>query len=94
MPLTLEERERLAYITNAPEHPLIVLALDGEEEQREEIARLEGEIKQAEADNDKLTAEKEKLEEQVGDLEEKLGFADDTVAELRDQIHKAGVDLV
>lgn len=32
MELTLDEQERIAYITNAPEHKFIAAALDAEQE--------------------------------------------------------------
>jgi predicted nucleic acid-binding Zn-ribbon protein len=85
--LTLEERERLAYITNSPDHPLIVMALEGDEEVQADLQRTEEQLKEADDRADKLEGEKEELEIQVGDLEEK-------VKDLEQQIHEAGVDLV
>lgn len=42
MPLTLEERERIAYITNSPDHPLIVEAIEGDEEKYDELRHKAG----------------------------------------------------
>lgn len=91
--LTLEERERIAYITNAPEHPLIVLALEADEEQRDEIRDLEKTLADEEARSSEYSGKAEDLEIQVGDLEEKLEIAADTINDLNQRIHAAGVDL-
>jgi peptidoglycan hydrolase CwlO-like protein len=89
--LTLEERERIAYITNSPEHPLIVEAIDSEndalDEMRHERDMAQGDVKDGEAQVEKLETELEQAEDKVEKLEAEVN-------ELRDQIHEAGVDLV
>jgi chromosome segregation ATPase len=99
--LTLEERERIAYITNSPDHPLIVRAIEGDEEVQADLNRAEDELKQTEADNDRLVGEKEKLEEEIGEAETRIhtlsGQVEDLeiqVGDLKEKIHEAGVDLV
>lgn len=81
--LTLEERERIAYITNSPDHPLIVEAIEGDEDKDE----LEKELEEAE---ERVTRQSGEIE----DLEIKLADAADTILALNKRIHEAGVDLV
>jgi predicted nucleic acid-binding Zn-ribbon protein len=98
MPLSLEERERIAYITNSPDHALIVRAIEGDEEVH---ANLEAERDEHKEAADSLEREKSELESdletaetriqtlsgQVEDLEIELG-------DLKEKVHAAGVDLV
>jgi uncharacterized coiled-coil DUF342 family protein len=87
MQLTLEERERRAFITNSPDHPLLVEALEGDEEVRQERDDYK---KEFEAADDQVTELKGKVEELEIEVDEKA----DTIVELREQIESAGLDLV
>jgi flagellar biosynthesis chaperone FliJ len=61
MMLTLEERERLAYISNSPDHALLVEVLD-----------MQDQILELEDANDQAKSEIEELEDQVDSLERDL----------------------
>jgi FtsZ-binding cell division protein ZapB len=94
MNLTLEERERLAYITNAPAHADIVAAL-------EDDLRYAAEVKELEEENDqldKLVSEAndaaEEAETQNEKLKDELFEATEKIESLEEKIHLAGVDLV
>ena len=67
MTLTIEERERLAYITNSPVQPLLEFCLTAESNRTEE---LEHEIRQL---KDELTATKEQAQELKEKVEEASG---------------------
>jgi hypothetical protein len=78
--LTLEERERLAYITNSADHPLILLALDADTEKQEEISSLTEENDRL----DKLLAQaNDDWEKDVKTLDDELEEAKGTITELR-----------
>lgn len=84
MPLTLEERERIAYIEGRTEEAaLLQQAIDAENEALD-FAR----------QNDQLKEDLEAAEEKVLTLTTDLENTQDEVRELQARIHKAGVDLV
>jgi predicted nucleic acid-binding Zn-ribbon protein len=91
MPLTLEERERRAYIANSPDHPLLVEAIDAEtevsDELRHERDRAQQEAKDAGEEVEKLEGELEIAENRIEKLEGELAEATKT-------IESAGLDLV
>lgn len=70
--LTLEERERFAYITNSPDHALIVTALDSENEQLDEMRH----------ERDMATDEVKYFEENLDDKEKELAALEEKVEEL------------
>lgn len=72
MYLTLEERERFAYITNSPDHALIVTALDSENEQLDEMRH----------ERDMATDEVKYFEENLDDKEKELAALEEKVEEL------------
>jgi phage shock protein A len=79
--LTLEERERFAYIEGRTgEAALLAKAADDEGQRDEEFRELE---EHANEQDDKVV----KLEGELEDLKDK-------VAELEEQIHNASVDLL
>lgn len=98
MPLTLEERERIAYITNSPDHALLVEAIEGDEAKYDEVRHERDEYKEA---ADRYESEKSELESDLEAAEERnialSGRVEDLeieVGDLKEQIHAAGVDLV
>jgi chemotaxis regulatin CheY-phosphate phosphatase CheZ len=69
MPMTIEERERLAYIEGRTEEAaLLQRALDGDEELHEQNQYLE-------AENTRLQKEVDELEHEVEDLGRELELA-------------------
>jgi len=98
MPLTLEERERIAYITNSPEHPLIVLAIEGDEaaqsELREEVESLKANAERHDREVEDLETELEAAETRIQTMSGQVEDLEIQVGDLKEQIHAAGVDLV
>jgi chromosome segregation ATPase len=86
MQLTLEERERRAYIANSPDHPLLVEALEGDAEKLEEINELKAEADRLDSllstSNDDLEVAENRIEKLEGEL-----------AEATETIESAGLDL-
>lgn len=89
--LTLEERERIAYITNSPDHALIVRAIEGDEDVADEL-RHERDTAQEEAHDASNKADE--LERDLETAETKLERLEEENDQLKQQIHEAGVDLV
>lgn len=95
MPLTLEERERRAYIEGRVEEAeLLATAMDGEDSARAEIEELTSSLSKAEDEIGRYITEIDDLKVEKIDLEEEVSHANDVIAELRQQISDAGVDLV
>lgn len=69
MPLTLEERERLAYITNHPAHKIIALALEAEHAAIDEMRH------EADTAKEELRAANERISELEDELEDELEAA-------------------
>jgi predicted nuclease with TOPRIM domain len=98
MPLTLEERERRAYISNSPDHPLLCEAMDTENDALDEL-RHERDMAQGDANDmsqqrDELEKELEVSEEKVHTLTNEVEDLEGQVGELKQQIESAGLDLV
>lgn len=91
MNLTLEERERRAYITNSPDHSLIVAALDAESDALDEM-RHERDMAKEEAEH--AESEIRTLQEDLEEVESKNETLESEKNELEQRIHDAGVDLV
>jgi septal ring factor EnvC (AmiA/AmiB activator) len=81
--LTLQERERRAYIENDSTHPLIVLALEGDEDARAQIDDLEQAATLHDDEVSRLLGEIEDKDTEVATLEDKLAQAEQTIFELR-----------
>lgn len=92
--LTLEERERIAYINNSPDHALVVEAMDGDEEKAEEIKSLKEEAGRLDKLVSEANDETEAVEDKVEDLQNRLDQSEEVINELREQIQAAGIDLV
>jgi chromosome segregation ATPase len=93
--LTLEERERRAYIEGRVEEAaLLAQAIDGDEALREEVAELKTEASKSEDEIGRYISELDDKGVEIEELENKLAHADDTINELRTRITEAGVDLV
>lgn len=84
MQLTLEERERHAFITNSPDAPLLAEMCDAQWGGIDEM-RHERDMAQREADE---------ADEEVQKLNGELEVAADKIEALEAQIHESGVDLV
>ena len=91
MQLTLEERERLAYITNSPDHPLICEALDGDDDAQDEL-RHERDMAQQEAKD--ADVEVQRLEGELELAENKIEKLEGELEEATETIEAAGLDLV
>jgi chromosome segregation ATPase len=95
---TLEERERLAYITNAPEHALYVEMLDAESDAQDELRDERDEAEQAAKDaNDTVEELEQDIEKAETDLATGTGKLEDAeieIGDLQEKIQLAGVDLV
>lgn len=96
--LTLEERERIAYITHSPDHALLVEAIEGDEaaqlELREEVEELKGERDSAQSEANRLEEDLEAAETNAHTLSGRVEDLEIEVGDLKEQIHAAGVDLV
>jgi peptidoglycan hydrolase CwlO-like protein len=89
--LTLEERERRAFITNSPDHPLLCEAMDAETEVNDEL-RHERDMAQQEAKD--AGEEVEKLEGELEIAENKIEKLEGELDEATQVIESAGLDLV
>lgn len=98
MPLTLEERERIAYITNSADNPLIVEAIEGDEavqlELREEVESLKANAEHHDREVENLETELEAAETRIQTLSGQVEDLEIEVGDLKEKIHEAGVDLV
>lgn len=84
MNMTLEERERHAYITNSSDHPLIVAALEAEHDEMDEMRH----------ERDMAKEEVSASDDRVVELEQELERTAVERDELREQLEAAGLDLV
>ena len=78
--LSLEERERRAFVEGHPERDVLALLLDAE-------ALADGERQEAEKESERLSGELYDAKQRIEELEAEND-------KLADQIHDAGVDLV
>lgn len=93
--LTPEERERRAYADGRVEEAaLLALAMEADDSARAEIAELEAEANKSEEEIGRYISDLDDKGVEIEELGNKLALADDTINELREQIHAAGVDLV
>lgn len=84
--LTLEERERFAYIEGRTgEAALLALAIDGEEDLRAQVDGLTSEAEAHDAKITRLEGELEDKDTELATAEEKLG---DTIVELRERVEE------
>lgn len=79
MNLTLKERERRAYITNAPDAALLADLADAESRQNEDLEAASKEIGELEAQIQSLDEAAEDMHERIETLEEKLADANQTL---------------
>jgi chromosome segregation ATPase len=92
MNLTLEERERRAYIEgHTEEAELLAATIDCEFDSLNEMRH---ERDMAQEENDRLARENDTLTTEVEGLEEKVHTLTTEVNGLKDQIHEAGIDLL
>lgn len=99
MPLTLQERERIAYIEGrTQEAELLGEMMETTDatiiELREERDDLKKDVDRMERENRNLEDDLEAAEEKVLTLTSDLENAQDEVKALQSQIHEAGVDLL
>lgn len=93
--MTLEERERLAYIQGrTADAAMLARAIEGDDELQAEVNRLDDERKNEERRADGEYFRAEAAEERAADLEQKVDDLQAEVAELRREIHDKSLDLV